>query len=129
MSGDIVGRSVSISIGGVVVATARTKSLTINNSAINVTADDDAGIQKILDTPGEKSVEVSVDGMRLSATVDLLELSLSAAPTAEIVFTYATYTITGTFFQTSYSESVPYNDAVTFSSSYSSQAAVVKAPV
>jgi len=129
MSGDLIGRKVSISIGGVVVATARAKSLTINNSAINVTADDDDGIQKILDEPGEKSVEISVDGMRLEVTTDLLDLSLSATPAAEIVFTYLTYTLTGPFFQTSYSEAVPYNDAVTFSSSYSSQAALVKAAV
>jgi predicted secreted protein len=127
--GDLIGRKVTISIGGVLVATGRAKSLTINNSAINVTTDDDDGIQKILDEMGEKSVEMSVDGMRLEAVTDLLELSLSATPKAPIVLTYLTYTLTGDFFQTSYSESIPYNDAVTFSSSYSSQGAVVKAAV
>ena len=131
MSGDLIGRSVSISIGGTVVATARTKSLTINNSSINVTADDDDGIQKLLDVPGEKSVDVSVDGMRLLETTDLLDLSLSATPSAEIIFTFGGsgtgYTITGQFFQNSYGESLPYNDAITFTSSYSSAGAVVKA--
>jgi len=130
MSGDIIGRKVSISIGGTVVATARTKSLTINNTSINVTADDDAGIQALLAEMGEKAVSTSVDGMRLLADTTLLELSLSSTPSAEIVLTYeGGYTLTGTFFQDSYSEALAYNDAVTFSSSYSSSGAMVKANI
>ena len=129
MSGDLIGRAVTISIGGSVVATARTKSLTINNTSINVTADDDDGIQKLLAVMGEKSVDCSVDGMRLLADVALLELSLSASPSAAVIFDFGTYTLTGTFFQNSYSENMAYNDAVTFSSSYSSSGAVLKAAV
>ena len=71
---------------------------------------------------GEKAASASVDGMRLLADVALLELSLSATPSTEMVLTYAGtggYTLTGTFFQDSYSEAIAYNDAVTFSSSFS----------
>lgn len=126
MSGDLIGRKVSISIGGTIVATARSKSLTINNTSINVTADDDAGVQKLLDEMGEKAVDLSVDGMRLLAVTDLLDLSLTTTPKAAIIFDYGAYTIEGDFFQNSYSENMAYNDAVTFSSAFSSQAAVTK---
>ena len=133
MAGDLIGRSISMTIGGSVVAEGRTKSLTINNSAINVTGDGDDGIQKILDEAGEKSVDLSYDGLRLLSDTTLLDLSLSSTPTAEIIFTVGGsgtgYTLTGDFFMSSYGESVPYNEAVTFTASFSSQAAVVKAAI
>jgi predicted secreted protein len=128
MSGDLAGRKVIISIGGSVVATARTKTFTVTNSTINVTAGDDDGIQKLLDVPGEKAVSMSVDGMRLKADTTLLDLSLAASTQAEIIMTVDdTYTLTGLFNQDSYGESAPYNEAVTFTSSYSSAGPVVKA--
>lgn len=131
MSGDINGRKVSISIGGVVVATARTKSFTVTNSTINVSADDDEGIQKLLEEFGEKAAELSVDGMRLKADTTLLDLALNATSTqAEMVMTVdGAYTLTGTFNQTNYSESMAYNDAVTFSSAYSSSGPLAKADI
>lgn len=122
-----LGRKVSISVGGTVVAIARTKSLTINNSSINVTSDGDDGIQRLLSEPGEKSVEVSLDG--LADGTELLDISLSNTLTSAIVFDYGTYTITGSFFMTSYNEGLPYNTAITFSASFSSTGAVVKAAV
>ncbi len=127
MSGDTLGRKVSITIGGNVVASARTKTLTINNSSVNVTADDDSGIQALLDEMGEKSVDLSVDGMYLSTDETLLDLSLSTTPAADVVLDFETFTISGRFFQNSFSNGVPYNEAITFSSSFSSSGAVVKA--
>ncbi len=123
----IVGRIVTVTLDAVAIAAVRTKSLTINNSPINVTTDDESGIQALLDVPGEKAVEISVDGI-LDTDV-LLALSLDANPTGNIIFTYPTYTITGDFFMSSYSEGVPYNEATTFTASFSSTGAVVKAVI
>ena len=122
-----VGRIVTVTLDAVVVAAARTKNLTINNSPINVTTDDESGIQALLDVPGEKAVEISIDGIAADDT--LMDLSLSGTPTGTIVFTYPTYTITGEFFMSSYSEGLPYNEAITFSASFSSNGAVVKAAI
>jgi predicted secreted protein len=124
MANEKLGRKVSISIDGVVVANARTKSLTINNSPINVTSDGDDGIQRMLSEAGEKAVEVTVEGLSFGAT--LMDIALSADQVQTIVFNFGTYTVTGDFFQSSYSESMPYNEAMTFSASYSSTGAVVK---
>lgn len=132
MAGDTLGRKVTISVGGTVVATARTKSLTINNSSINVTTDGDDGIQELLDETAEQSVEMSVDGLHLSTETGLLDDALVAPNSATlktVVFNFGNFTITGSFKQTSYSLGVPYNEAVTFSASYSSSGAVVKAAV
>ena len=128
MSGDLAGRKVTISVGGSVVATARTTSFTVTNSTINVTAGDDDGIQKLLDIPGEKAVEMSVDGMALKSDTTLLDLSLAAVTQEEMVMTVDdAYTLTGLFNQTNFNLGAPYNDAVTFTSSYSSAGEVVKA--
>lgn len=126
----VVGRIVTVTLDAVAIAAVRTKSLTINNSPINVTTDDESGIQALLDTPGEKAVEISVDGI-LDTDV-LLALSLADNPTGNIIFTNPGspgYTITGDFFMSSYSEGIPYNEATTFTASFSSTGAVVKAAI
>lgn len=122
-----LGRKVSISIGGAVVANARTKSLTINNTTINITSDGDDGIQRYLTEMGEKSVETTVDGIAVDDV--LLDISLGTDISTPIIFDYGTYTITGTYVMPSYSESLPYNEAITFSASFSSSGAVIKATV
>lgn len=121
-----LGRKVILKLNGTAIAAGRTKSLTINNSSVNVTTDDDLGIQTLLDEYGEKSVEVSIDGIATDEV--LLNLSLTTRPEAALVFDFGTYTITGDFFMTSYSGSMPYNEAATFSASFSSSGAIVKAP-
>ena len=122
-----LGRKVTISVGGSVVAVARTKTLTINNEPVNVTADGDDGIQKMLNEPGEKSVETSIDG--LGDQESFITKALSDDLIEEVVLNYGTFTITGDFFQASYSEGLPYNDSITFTASYQSSGAVVKAAV
>lgn len=122
-----LGRTVTISDGGTVIAAARTKSLTINNESVNVTTDGDSGIQTLLTEPGEKAVEISVEGIGNQEVLTATALSTNLV--TELIFNYGTYTITGDFFQSSYSEGMPYNDAVTFTASYQSTGAVVKAAV
>lgn len=125
---ETLGRKVTISIDSAVVAVARTKSLTINNSPINVTSDGDDGIQRLLSEGGEKAIEVSVEGLTDMDGV-LMDVALSSNQIQEIDLNFGTFTISGEFFQSSYSESMPYNEAVTFSAAYSSSGAVVKATV
>ena len=122
-----LGRKVSISIGGVVRATARTKSLSINNEMVDVTADGDDGVQRFIHEPGQKSVELSVEGMFDTEDEALPDLALSNDLSEEIILDYGSYTITGTFVMPTYSEGMTYNDAQTFSASFNSSGAVVKA--
>ena len=122
-----LGRKVTISVGGSVVAVARTKSLTINNEPVNVTTDGDDGIQQLLNDPGEKSVEISLEG--LGDQDSFITKALSNDLIEELILNYGTFTITGDFFQASYSEGLPYNDSITFTASYQSSGAVVKAAV
>lgn len=122
-----LGRKVTLKINSVAVATARTKNLTINNEMIDITSDGDDGIQRALAEPGQKSVEISVDGLAADAT--LLDFSLGNNLITELELDYGTYTLTGDFYQSSYTEGLPYNEAITFSATYSSSGAIAKTPV
>lgn len=124
---EILGRKVAISIGGVVAANARTKSLAINNETINISSDGDDGVQRFLDEAGEKAVEVTVDGLEIDDV--LLDLSLGTDISTTILFTFPLFTVTGTFVMPSYTQGLPYNEASTFSASFSSSGAVVKAVI
>lgn len=124
---EMLGRKVTISIGGTVIATARTKNLTINNEPVNVTSDGDDGIQRILSEPGEKAVELTCEGMFDSADETLPDLALGNDLIETVELDYGTYTISGDFFMASYNEGKPYNDAITFGSTWNSTGAIVKA--
>jgi predicted secreted protein len=130
MANEALDRTYTISVDGTDIATARTKSFTINNTVVNVSSDEDAGLQRLLDVPGEKSIEVSVEGMTDPTDTTLFDLANSGTDiVGAIVFTSATETITGNFAITSYSDGMPYNDAITFTASFSSDGAIVRAAV
>lgn len=130
MANELLGRGYVISVGGTDIGVARTKGFTINNTVVNVSSDGDAGIQRLLDAPGEKSIEITVDGMVDPTDTTMFDLANSGTDIVdEIIFTSSTETITGNFAITSYNEGMPYNDAVTFSASFSSDGAIVRAAV
>lgn len=120
-----LGRSVILTVGVAVVATARTKTLTINNSEINVTSDGDDGVQRFLAEPGEKSVEVAVEGLTNDDT--LLSKAFTNNLLTDLELDFGTFTVSGEFFMNPYSEGMPYNEAKTFSATFKSSGAIVKA--
>lgn len=128
---EILGRKVKISIGETPtqICVARTKTLTINNEMVDVTSDCDDGIQRFLEVPGQKAVEISVEGMFDQADETLTDLALSNTVAEDVELDFETYTISGRFVMPSYSNGATYNDAVTFSATFQSSGAVVKAPV
>ncbi|MDR2790221.1 MAG: phage tail protein [Campylobacteraceae bacterium] len=144
MANEFMGRAVAIKIGTVYVATARTKSLTINNEAVDITSDGDKGIQRMLERAGQKGVELSVEGLEdTSATnlaASLFKFSLDngidgTSLLKDVSFEYyitklnqgsnkPDYTLKGSFFLASYQQSAAYNEAVTFSASFNSSGIV-----
>jgi len=121
---EILGRKVTVSVDGDVVATARTTSMTINNEAVNVTSAGDDGIRRMMDEAGEKSVEITLDGLYTDASLMDLALGTSLLETVEL--DYGDYTLSGDFFLSSYNEGQPYNEAITFSATLMSSGAVTK---
>lgn len=63
------GRRVRVKVGGTDVAGARTDTLTINNTPIDITDKDDAGVRTYLDDIGTKSLDMSVEGVLINGTL------------------------------------------------------------
>lgn len=122
-----LGRKVTVSVGGDVVATARTTSMTVNNESVNITSAGDDGVRRLMDEPGEKSIEITLDGLYTDDS--LYDLAQGASLLTAVVLTYETYTLTGDFFLASYNEGQPYNEAITFSATLQSSGSVAKAAV
>jgi predicted secreted protein len=57
------GRKLRIKRQGVYIAVVRTKTVAGAASPIDVTSDDDDGWRKLLDAPGTRSVDLSVEGV------------------------------------------------------------------
>jgi predicted secreted protein len=66
----LVGRKVTFTptSGGVPVIGVRTKTITLNNEAIDITSDDDNGFRTLLnDDPAERSIDFTAEGISLSS--------------------------------------------------------------
>lgn len=122
---EILGRKVVVTVGTTPVATARTTSMAINNEAVNITSAGDDGVRRIMSEAGEKSVEVTLDGLYIDSS--LMDLALGGTLIQDVELDYQTYTLSGDFFLSAYNEGQPYNEAVTFSATLMSTGAIVKA--
>jgi len=109
-----VGRKLIIKRDGTTIAGVRTKSVTINNEAIDVTTDDDSGYRTLLEEPGQKQIDLSVEG--LTKDDALLQ---SAAEGTTLIDAYTIEfpsgaTITGDFRFNNLEMGAEYNAAITF---------------
>ena len=110
----------------VVVAGARTDSMTFNNEAIDITDKDDAGVRTYLDDIGVKSMSLSCTGVATASTFS----ALAAAATSDTALhsfaidmgSFATYT--GSFFITSFEATGEQADTITFTLSLESSGAI-----
>lgn len=122
-----LGRKTSISIGGQVVANARTKTLNVNNEVIDLTADGDNGLQRLLEIVGQRAFEITVDGLEVGDVI--YDIAVSDNIITEVILNDTVNTLTGNFAISNYSRGMPYNEAMTFSCSFSSSGDFVKAAV
>ncbi|WP_287373617.1 phage tail tube protein [Prosthecochloris sp.] len=110
--------------GGTAIAGVRTKGIAVNNAPVDVSSDDSSGWRKLLDTPGEKTIDFSVSGVATDRT------ALAAAVSASDVVDEWKLTwedgadVYGDCFIASYSETGEYNGTVTFEMSLQSAGAI-----
>lgn len=120
----LVGRKVTFTpVGtGTPVAGMRTKTITINNEAVDITTDDDQGWRSLLgDDPALRSIDISVEGILKDAA--LIELATTGGSGLISEYELAIQGLgvfTGDFHIGSLELGAPYNEAVTFSCTISS---------
>lgn len=113
------GRDVALTWGAVEIKGVREKGIALNGDAINVSSDEDDGVRKLLDVTAEDSVDITLSGVTKDHA--LKADYFAGTRTKAVVITYPDgSTITGSFFLANYSETGPYNDAMTFSATLNS---------
>lgn len=123
-----VGRNLLVKKGGTVIAGIRSKSISINGSPIDITTDDDLGYRTLLEEAGEKSIDISFDGIVKDATLrDIVLGGTTSQYLTDITVEYpirsgetTADTIAGDFFLTNVDETGTYNDSITFSAALQS---------
>lgn len=121
------GRDVAFAWNALPVLGIREKGITINGEAVNVTSDEDDGIQYLLNTDAERSWEIAISGVTKDAIFRVAKASGAIQDTVLITYPDGA-TIAGTFNLASYSEGIPYNEAVTFQATLQSTGPVVYTP-
>lgn len=109
-----VGRKLIIQKQGTPIASVRTKTVTINNEAIDVTTDDSSGFRTLLEDAGQSQIDLSVEGL-----TDNDDLIAAAANGTGLIDTYTIEfpngaTITGDFRLNNMEVGAEYNAAITF---------------
>lgn len=108
-----VGRKVTFEWNSAEINGVREKSAACNGAPINVTSDESDGWQALLTDSAEDSVTISLSGVTKENT--LRADWFAGTKTRAVTIGYLDGgTLTGNFFLASYSEGMPYNDAVTF---------------
>lgn len=121
------GRDLTIALGtgasSTTITGVRTKSVSINNEPVDVTNDDDSGWRDYLDEPGQKSIEITVEGIFVDDAVRAALFSATdISETVTVTFSDGG-DVTGVALITAYSETGEYNGAVTFTATFQSKGA------
>lgn len=116
------GRDLLIKKGSATLAGIRTKTISAAGEPIDITSDDDNGFRTLLACPGNRSLDISFDGITKDAVLRSVVLTGGDDYLLEdITVEYPNGdTISGSFFLTNVDETGAYNDAITFSGSLQS---------
>src|SRR6056297_2319946 len=106
------GRKVAFTWDSSSVLGVREKSLTINGEPVNVTSDEDSGVQRLLGEDAETSVQIELSGVTKDSILREAKIAGGASLQADVSLTYTdTGELAGTFHLGAYSEGQPYNEA------------------
>jgi len=115
------GRELKILRGIVPIAGVRTKTVSINGDAIDVTSDDDLGYRTLLNDPATRTLDLKVEGITKDDNLRAVLLSGGSQMLTDITIEYPDgSTITGNFYLAQVEETGAYDDAITFSTTLQS---------
>ncbi len=91
----------------------REKSIALNGEAINITDDNSDGWRELLDVPAVDEVNISISGVTKNDALKRAWFSRARTGFARFVYEDGSE-ISGTFYLVSYTDTGPYEDALTF---------------
>jgi TP901-1 family phage major tail protein len=110
-----LGRTVTIKLNGAIIAGVRTRTITIDQSAIDVTTSDSDGFRELLGVSGERDVSVSVEGLTKDTDILTAATDGNALIRYYDIAIYPGITLSGDFKISNIALGPEYNDAVAFS--------------
>lgn len=123
-----VGRKATITKGATPIAAIRTRTVSINNEPVDITSDDDNGFRTLLQDPGTKTLDLSIEGVAKDPTL-LTSVMSTTDITETLSILFPTIgTIAGDFVVASFELAAPYNEAATFTASMQSSGAFTFTP-
>ena len=123
-----VGRKATITKGATPIAAIRTRTVSINNEPVDITSDDDNGFRTLLQDPGTKTLDLSIEGVAKDPTL-LTSVMSTTDITETLSILFPTIgTIAGDFAVASFELAAPYNEAATFTASMQSSGAFTFTP-
>jgi len=122
-----VGRRMELSWGGVAIPGVREKGMAVAGEPIDVTSDEDDGWRILLSEAGQNQVDLSLSGVTKNDRLKRDFFDGTRTKAAVITFPDGA-TLSGQFFLASYTDTGPYNDAMTFEASLQSTGEVVYTP-
>lgn len=110
-----VGRDVTMTWGGQALLGIREKKLNCNDEPINISSGEDGGVQVLLESSGEDSIEISLTGVSKDQILKNAYMAGGASRRNTAVLTYPNgATLSGTFQLSGWKEGQPYKEAITF---------------
>lgn len=126
-------RSQLVKKAGTTIAGVQTKSISFDDEPIDITTDDSAGFQTLLDVSGNKVCGIDVSGVCNGYVLrDIATDPAGSGYITDLSFTFAAGTagktvITGNWYMTNYKEDGEYKDSVKFSATFTSSGAWARA--
>lgn len=119
----MIGRDVTLTMGGSTVLGVNSKGFTFNNEPLDTTDDDASGWQERLAKPGVKSLEFTMSG--IIKNLELIQAYAGASQIFEMIITYddgitTPSTVTVDMFLDTVSQTGESNGLFTFDASFSS---------
>lgn len=115
------GRKLVIRRGGTVIAGIQAKSISMNGEAIDVSGDDENGWRTLLSEPGQRSFDLSFDGVTKDPTLRELIITGTTLLLTDVTVTFPEGDVFASdFFFSNLENTGSYNEAVKFSGSMQS---------
>lgn len=127
------GRGQTVKKGGTTIAGIQEKTISFDDTPIDVTTDDSAGFQTLLDVSGNKVCGIDLNGVTNSYFLrDIASDPDGSGYITDLSFVFAAGTagktiLTGNWYMTGYKETGTYKESVTFTATFTSSGAWARA--
>lgn len=112
----VSGRDLIIEKNGTPIAGVRSSGFSIDNSPVNITSKDDAGFRTLADFAGERSLDITVEGVWKDDVISAIALDDATQLLTDITIIDASgATISGDFYLASFEQTGDHDGEVTYS--------------